>query len=911
VAWQFLKTRPLTVYEVAERFRRALLREEAKAARRIRSAYVDAERAILAELKRITAAIDAARRAGLDPRASWQIQEGRLEEALATIRRQIDGFSEIAARQTSARQTAAAVQGLEHAAQLARSAGVTSGWRLLSREQITDLMGFLEPGSPLQELFKAIGPRAASHARTVFAQASATGANPRATAKQLARGLRNLSEDRALLIARTETLRSYRTATQRSYKANSDVVTGWRWMAAHSPRTCPMCLAMDSTIHSVDEVMATHPACVVGPTPVCADSVLRATSRRYSGEILDIRIEGGDILTITPNHPILTRKGWLPAGLLKKGDEVIHSSGPKRTMAAINPNDDHAVASIEEVFGALSSSPLMTTRRMPVAAEDFHGDGSDGQVDIVTPDGLLSDGAISSLLEPFLQQEFVAGDPTLLGLPGGRDSSPMFLGVNGPDDCSVCGGSISGILEGAALGHHETVGLGVRSYRHIAFSKSHTHGTSAHSKGVGNRLLRFAARVSRAHIRGNINASRPTLSDFARNELVSLNGSAEHYSLTFEQTAKALGANVLAPAQFLKRFTGKIGVRKVLEVSRRKVSGIHVYNLETGCGWYFAAGVIVHNCRCAMVPVTPYSRDPRLTGEQWFAQQPDDVQMKILGRRKQELYRSGQLELSDLVSETQHPRWGKGRRESSLSELLSRGSLPKAAPRETPEVFLGAATKSMGRISPMSSRLQGRVKEAMAAIDGLHGAGNLEGTSLPIKLTYSGSEGEFSFYPNGVPDHIALGPRTKIGTVAFAHEFGHFIDHFAGGFFLEGMSGLPDGLPAHVRSAVVKFREAAAASRELQAIEAASRNRGIVEIDGVSTAHSLGAIDYFLDPNEVWARAYAQFVAARVKSKTMLRELNSFRERHALGYASQWSEESFGPISEAVEGILRTIGLLR
>lgn len=577
MAWQFLKTRPLSVYEVAERFRKALLKEEARAARRMRSAYVDAERAILAELKRISKAIEDARRAGLDPRASWQIQSGRLEETLATIRHQIDGFSEIAARQTAARQTTAAHQGIEHARQLAKAAGVKSGWRLLSREQITDLIGFLEPGSPLLELFKAIGPRAASHARTVFAQASATGAHPRVTAKLLAKGIRDLSEDRALLIARTETLRSYRTATQRSYKANSDVVTGWRWMAAHSPRTCAMCLAMDGTIHSVDEVMATHPA-----------------------------------------------------------------------------------------------------------------------------------------------------------------------------------------------------------------------------------------------------------------------------------------------------------------------------------------------CRCAMVPVTPYSRDPRLTGAQWFAQQPDDVQIKIIGRGKHELYRSGQLELSDLVAETEHPRWGTGRREASLSEFLSGASLRQAVPRQTPEVFLGAASKSMGQpVSRMSSRLKGRVQEAMAEIDALHGAGNLEGVALPIKLTHSGAEGEFSFYRYGEPDHIALAPKTQIGTAAFVHEFGHFIDHFAGGFYLKGMSGLPESLPPHVRSAVVEFRKVANASREIQAIEAAFKNRGVVEIDGLSSVHSLGSIEYFLDPNEVWARAYAQYVAGKAKSKSIRRELESFRARHALGYASQWSDESFTAIAEAVEGILRVVGLMR
>lgn len=85
----------------------------------------------------------------------------------------------------------------------------------------------------------------------------AAGSNPRATAARMVRRAEtagfNLSLNRALTIARTETLDAHRAAAQLGQAQHTDVLQGWMWVAALSERTCPACLAMNGTVHDLTE----------------------------------------------------------------------------------------------------------------------------------------------------------------------------------------------------------------------------------------------------------------------------------------------------------------------------------------------------------------------------------------------------------------------------------------------------------------------------------------------------------------------------------------------------------------------------------------------------------------------------------------------------------------------------------
>lgn len=84
----------------------------------------------------------------------------------------------------------------------------------------------------------------------------AAGSNPRATAARIVRrteGRFNGGLNRALVIARTETLDAHRAAAQLGQERHADVLQGWTWLARLDTRTCPSCWAQHGTVHDLSE----------------------------------------------------------------------------------------------------------------------------------------------------------------------------------------------------------------------------------------------------------------------------------------------------------------------------------------------------------------------------------------------------------------------------------------------------------------------------------------------------------------------------------------------------------------------------------------------------------------------------------------------------------------------------------
>ena len=54
------------------------------------------------------------------------------------------------------------------------------------------------------------------------------------------------------------------------------------------------------------------------------DEVTRLTSNDYDGELIEIELEDGNILRLTPNHEVLIDDGsWIPAGKLNKNHTIV------------------------------------------------------------------------------------------------------------------------------------------------------------------------------------------------------------------------------------------------------------------------------------------------------------------------------------------------------------------------------------------------------------------------------------------------------------------------------------------------------------------------------------------------------------------------------------------------------------
>ena len=143
---------------------------------------------------------------------------------------------------------------------VAAQAEVVATFNRIAPSAVEALTGTLADGSPLKSLLDEL-PR---HARTAVTDALVQGVtlgwNPRKTAREMKAAL-NGNMARALRISRTETIRAYREATRASYQANSDLISGWQWVSAHSRRTCLACLSKDGTIYPLEKPMPQHVNC--------------------------------------------------------------------------------------------------------------------------------------------------------------------------------------------------------------------------------------------------------------------------------------------------------------------------------------------------------------------------------------------------------------------------------------------------------------------------------------------------------------------------------------------------------------------------------------------------------------------------------------------------------------------------
>jgi SPP1 gp7 family putative phage head morphogenesis protein len=268
----------VSLLETAARNRAALLRQDRAAGADLLRAYALVRRRLQADLDALTARIAQARAAGETVNRAWLAREVRYHSLLAQVEAQVGQFARVAEGRIRVEQRRAVLAGGEQAGALIRAAlpdgGVGVAFNRLPTQALGELVGVLGDGSPLSSLLGQLGPQAGQAVRAALIEGVGIGLGPRQIAREVVKAT-NLSAVRALRIARNETLRAFRSASQETYKANADVLRGWVWWASISRRTCPVCIAMHGTFHSLDETFASHVACRCVQLPMTRAAPLR------------------------------------------------------------------------------------------------------------------------------------------------------------------------------------------------------------------------------------------------------------------------------------------------------------------------------------------------------------------------------------------------------------------------------------------------------------------------------------------------------------------------------------------------------------------------------------------------------------------------------------------------------------
>lgn len=214
--------------------------------------------------------------------------------------------------------------------------------------------------------------------------------------------------------------------------------------------------ALDGTAVNVDKPFLTahgnymmHPGdpdapaeevinCFVGETIIHSESPIKHSFKHlYSGELIKIITASGIEFTSTPNHPILTDKGWVACGELNKFDNLVVGTIGKNFVSRVNPNKNNVPVTMSDFhdFGDM----MFSSKRIAGVNINFHGDIPDSDVEIKTSKGLLMNRIMSVIFKPFKRFNFKFANPTIEFLHtdstvdkftlGGRMRTPCYLSI--------------------------------------------------------------------------------------------------------------------------------------------------------------------------------------------------------------------------------------------------------------------------------------------------------------------------------------------------------------------------------------------------------------------------------------------------------------------------------------------------
>ena len=579
---------------------------------------------IKSELDRITGEIKAARDRGETVNRGWLLKQGRLAQLERQAEAQVRVFADFAERRITQEQLDAVMLGQIDAENLVVASMGPSPSPLagfvphLPVGAASQIIGYSSAGQPLGLLLAELGPAAGKAARSALIRGVVLGKNPRDTTRLLRSALGG-NMARALTIARTETLRAYREAQRLTYQANRGVVTGWTWHSALDRRTCPVCWAMHGSFHPLDEQLGSHPNCFPAGTLVSARNVERGYRRWYDGELVEVVTASGNSIRATPNHPVLTRRGWTAAGLLDEGDHLI-CDGLAEYLDRPGPDVEDGPVQIEQLFDALAN--LGHGERVDGRGVQFHGDGRAGDVDVVTLDRRLGRAIQTAIAEPAEQFALAIADEAGHGLAGPGPFSADVVAVlhaAAGVECERC--ETMALFGSARLGEQE-VGLTAAARLDAVFQEPQPDGATSDAEVLCDRVLGLS---------------------------------------------------------------GEVSADKIVRVERESFHG-YVFNLQTAAGFYLANAIVSRNCRCAMIPATKSwgqlgfptpIRETRFApelGPDVFARLDKTTQLAVLGPGKLAAYQTDDLTLDDLVKVTRSPRFGTGRAERSLRDVLRRAA---------------------------------------------------------------------------------------------------------------------------------------------------------------------------------------------------------------------------------------------
>ncbi len=422
-------------------------------------------------------------------------------------------------------------------------------------------------------------------------------------------GLMNVPRRQAEALVRSSAISTTNAARIKTLEGMDDVVKGIQWLSTLDGRTTQICMGLSGKIWRLPDYapighdkawpgVTAHWQCVSEgqEADTHGQPILRGYSRDYVGAFVTIETASGHKLTVTPNHPILTAQGFVPAGDIREGGNVVSDFVPcEKAIAGTGEFDaKQRPALIEEITGSLQESGQFITVSVVVAGVDFHGDGMDGEVAIVSSHRNLLTKIQASFQEQAMNPGFLRTNEI--------DTGGTILGGCPPLGLSAFGSGLPGVAHGLAL---PTDRMPRRP------------DPSVEAMGIAFDTCADITPPFPGHISSH--SSSPHLGGVAGTPTGSHPGSFN--ALPYPVLSQAELAH-----QILDGSLGQIHFDQIISI--RKWEGRRrVHNLETTRNFYSAQGIVTGNCRSTQIPVL--NRWEEMSGKKLPSLANEDIEERM------------------------------------------------------------------------------------------------------------------------------------------------------------------------------------------------------------------------------------------------------------------------------------------
>jgi len=713
---------PITprIIEAADTFRAHLLARERRAAGAMVRYYGTAWRRLRGDITALSAEVDAMRLAGEEVTRGKIVRLERMRAIQVQVEQELGQFAQYADEAIVAQKRESILAGERESAALIeyafpQGASINISHYQMPRAAVENLVGFLQDGSPLQDIITGYVGSAADAFGETMVTGLVTGLGPRQLAREL-RQAYGMGLTDALRLSRTENLRAYRTASRQTYEANADVLKGWIRHSARDDRVCLACVMLDGTHYDLATDMADH---VMGRCLAAGELVLTragwarieditagdcvmthkgryrmvtATSkRRHDGEILHIR-QGEYSARVTPDHPIMTSTGWVEARLLNASsilrtlNDVLLRDSTRSTSHPSDMRSASFLASPRAFFPVLcqsgSSSMASFTDRnaksMLYMSTAYSGTGK-SPASFSAPIKARSLGLCTA-------RQFAPRVLARLRRASGAFPAATRLVMN--SGRSRIRRLAASLLEIGSMLHSRInrisdlvlIPASAVSSRYVASSPYRRRSQAqigSPSRASSSRFQRSETIMPRCSgVLRNPNALARWRTDPGVRPGNSAAISSASYRKNISRITEPSELVHRRPIRCLLDWFGNIIHQ--LNIKASEYTGL-VYDLQVDQDESFiAGGIVVHNC--AMLPETktyaelgidaPEPQFQQESAREWFERQPESVQRKMMGAGKFDAWKDGKFKLDDIPQLTHSDLWGDAWTPKSLYELL-------------------------------------------------------------------------------------------------------------------------------------------------------------------------------------------------------------------------------------------------